>query len=167
MATEGSFGRVSEHHSRELDRILRHQYSRLGANIALLEQRYEALPNPERFVNWHDRSRPPAKPRRIQGNETELLSGLIARHTSLLTDIEALIGCAPDGQRGELILTEVSRNHEEMAWMLTALIKEDESVARIVASDLDGQVAPGSTSQAQETWDNEGGPVHVNPSARE
>jgi hypothetical protein len=159
-ATEDPFGQVRGHHSAEIDRILHHQHSRLGANIALLEQRYEALPNPERFVNWNDRSRPPGKPRRTQRDETKLLPDLIARHTNLLADIEALIGCAPDGQRRELILTEVSRNHEEMAWMLTALLKEDETVARFSANT--GDQITDSTRQAQENWDNEGGPVHVN-----
>lgn len=162
-ATEGSSRFLSGHQAREIDRILHHQHSRLGANIALLEQRYEALPNPQRFVNWNDLSRPPTKPRRTQSNEAELLSDLIARHTDLLASIEALIGCAPDGQRGELILTEVSRSHQQMAWRLTALLKEDEAVARL-ANDPGGQ-APRSTTQAQENWENEGGPVGVNPRA--
>jgi hypothetical protein len=100
-ATQSSLGRVLGQHAPELDRILRHQHARLGANIALLEQRYEALPNPERFVSWNDRRRPPARPRHHEGRgEIELLPDLIARHTGLLADIEALIHCVPDGQRG-------------------------------------------------------------------
>lgn len=158
-ATEESFGHVRGHRTTEIDRILHHQHSRVGANIALLEQRYEALPKPERFVNWCDRTRAPAKPRHTQRDKTTLLPDLIARHTSLLADIDALIGCAPDGQRGELILTEIGRNHEEMAWMLTALLKEDETLARF-ANDGVGQ-ASRSTAQAQENWDNEGGPVRI------
>jgi hypothetical protein len=154
-ATEGSFGHVSGHRSTDVDRILRRQHSRLGANIALLEQRYEALPNPERFVNWHDRGRPPAKPQRTQCDATELFPDLIAQHTRLLADIDALIGCAPDGQRGELILTEVSRNHEEMAWLLTALLKENETFARL--ANERGADSSGGMSRAQENWDNEGG----------
>lgn len=160
-ATEESFGQLSGHHSANLDRILHHQHSRLGANIALLEQRYEALPKPERFVNWHDRGRPPVKPQRMQSDEAQLLPELVAQHARLLTDIDALIGCAPDGQRGELILTEVSRNHEEMAWMLTALLKEDESVRRIASEQ--GSERTGESIRAQENWDNEGGPVRINP----
>lgn len=160
-ATEGSFGQVTGNHSAEIGRILHHQHSRIGATIALLEQRYEALPNPERFVSWRDRSKPPAKPGRMEGDGTELLPDLIARHTNLLADIEALISRAPDGQRGELTLREVSRNHEEMAWMLTALLKEDETTARF-NSEADGH-ASGSTSLAHESWDNEGGSVRGNP----
>jgi hypothetical protein len=114
-------------------------------------------------VNWNDRSRPPVEPRHTHRGETELLPDLIARHTQLLADIETLIGCAPDGQRGELILTEVSRNHEEMAWMLTALLKEDETVARFAADG--GNQVTDSTRRAQENWDNEGGPVRIDPPA--
>ena len=160
-ATEESFGQMTGAHSADLDRILKHQHSRLGANIALLEQRYEALPNPERFVNWHDRERPPVQPGRMQPAEVGLLPNLVAQHIRLLADIDALIDCAPDGQRGELILTEVSRSHEEMAWVLTALVKEDDSTRRTVRDrNADG---PGGTGFAQENWDNEGGPVRVVP----
>jgi hypothetical protein len=154
-ATEGSFGQVSGEHPIELDRILRDQHSRVGANIALLEQRYERPPSPTCFVNWQDRSRPFITPGHARRAETELLPGLIALHTKLLSDIEALIDCAPDGQRGELILTAISRNHEEMAWMLTALLREDETVVPFpdnVASHEKG------SSSAEESWDNEGGP---------
>lgn len=163
-ATEGSLGHVNGEHATELDRILRHQHSRLGANIALLEQRYEALPSPERFVNWNERRHPPSAARRTEDrDETELLPDLIARHTGLLADIEALIRCVPDGQRGELILTEVSRNHEEMAWMLMALLNEDATRASFV--DEGGRRAAKSTRQAEENWDNEGGPVSINRSS--
>lgn len=159
-ATEESFGQMSGAHSVDLDSILHHQHSRLGANIALLEQRYEALPNPERFVNWHDRKRPPAQARHTPG-EAELLPNLVAQHTLLLADIDALIDCAPDGQRGELILAEVSRSHEEMAWVLTALWKEDNSTKRIT-HDRNSKDSGGS-GFAQQNWENEGGPVRVEP----
>lgn len=161
-ATEGSLGHVSGQHATEIDRILRLQHSRLGANIALLEQRYEALPNPERFVSWNDRRRPPSAPRRTESrDEAELLPDLIARHTGLLADLEALIGCGPDSQRAELILTEVRRNHEEMARMLTALLKDDATAGRSTENGNDR--ASKSTRQAEESWDNEGGPVTRNP----
>lgn len=162
--TENSLRHVTGGHAVEIDRILRHQQSRLGANIALLEQRYETLPNPERFVSWSDRHHPPATPRATEpGDEAELLPDLVARHTSLMADIEALIGCGPDGQRGELILIEVRHNHEEMAGMLTALLKEDATRASFVE---EGSGRPSkSTQQAEENWDNEGGPVSINPPA--
>jgi len=160
-ATEGSFGNVSGHRSTEVDRILHHQHARLGANIALLEQRYEALPKSERFVNWREREQPSAKPRSTQRDETELLPNLVAQHTRLLGDIEALIGCAPDGLRGELMLAEVSRSHEEMASMLTTLLKDDE-LARPIANER-SRDSSGGTKLAQENWDNEGGPAPIDP----
>lgn len=163
-ATEGSFGQASGHHSADLDRILHHQHSRLGANIAMLERRYEDLPKPERFVKWHDAGRPPAKPRHTARDESEVLPDLIARHTRLLRDIEALIGCRADGQRGERLLAEVSRNHEEMAWMLTALLNDDDSARR---TSLDPSIESSDGSRrAQENWDNEGGPARVDPPSR-
>jgi hypothetical protein len=152
-ATEGSFGHVRGNRTAEIDRILHHQHSRLGANIALLEQRYEALPKSERFVSWRDRTRTPTKPRHMRCDANKVLPDLIAQHTSLLASIDALIGCAPDGQRGELILTEVGRNHEEMARMLASLLKEDES-AKHIAHDRSGE-------RSQENWDNEGGPART------
>lgn len=160
--TEDSLGQVSGQHAVKIDRMLRHHHTRLGANIALLEQRYETLPNPERFVDWNERLHPPGPRRRTEHRtESELLPELIARHTSLLADIDALIGCVPDGRRGELILAEVSRNHEEMAWMLTALLKEDATAARFI--DGSGDSVSKSTLQAEENWDNEGGPVSISP----
>jgi hypothetical protein len=156
-ATRASVGHAVGHRTTEIDRILHHQHSRLGANIALLEQRYGDLPKPERFATWCDRTRANTKPRRVQLDEARLLPDLIARHTSLLADIEALIGRAPDGQRGELILNEVSRNHEDMAWMLTALLTEDATVARRPEDET--KPASSTTSQAEDNWDNEGGPV--------
>lgn len=119
-ATVGSLGRVKGPRAVEIDRILRHQHARVGANIALLEQRYEARPN-----SPHGQRTGVSSP-----HETDLLPDLIARHRALLTDIDALLASAPDGQRGELILTEVRRGHEEMASMLTALLGENESITR-------------------------------------
>lgn len=156
-ATEATLGQTRGRRSAELDRILRHQHSRLGANIALLEQRYEALPIPARFVNWHDRGHPSPRTEHMGAEEAELLPRLVEQHTRLLIDISALIDCAPDGQRGELILAEVSRSHEEMAWMLTALMKEDESTKRM--ADHRNADGSGGTGLAQENWDNEGGPI--------
>ena len=160
-ATEESRGQVSGHRALDMDRILRHQHSRLGANIALLEQRYEALPNPERFVTWGNGGNAPSRLPAAERYNDGILPGLIELHTTLRGDIEALIGCAADGQRGELILTEVSRSHEEMAWTLIALLKEDESMARL--TDNPAGSGEATTRRAQERWDNEGGHVRATP----
>ena len=50
-----------------------------------------------------------------------------------------------------------------MAWMLTALLKDDEST-RNMASDRRGERA-GESIRAQENWDDEGGPAPVDPAA--
>ncbi len=155
-ATRRAFGQVNRHHAHDVDRILRHQQSRLGANISLLEQRYEALPKPERFASWNERLHPTNTLLGLEDREnSQVLPELVARHAGLQADIETLIELAPDGQRGELILGEVSRNHEEMAWMLTALLKEDATSAGV--TDHDGDGTPNSLNQAEENWDNEGG----------
>lgn len=162
-ATENSFGQRMGADSANLDRILHHQHSRLGANIALLEQRYEALPKPERFINWQGRGHPLAPLRHMPPEEVEQLPQLIAQHTRLLEDIDVLIGIAPDGQRGELILTEVSRSHEEMAWMLIALLKDDASTRN--RAPLQNGERLNESTWAKENWDNEGGPVCQNQPA--
>jgi hypothetical protein len=155
-ATERSVGYIVGPHATRLDRMLRHHHSRLGANIALLEQRYEASPSPERFLSWGARRDPPASPRRGEGrNGIELIPDLIGRHAGLLADIRALMSSAPDGQRGELILTEVGHNHEQMAWMLMALLKDDDCVKHI-APDAAGDAAREARG-AEDNWVSDGG----------
>lgn len=158
-AIEGSVGQVSGAHAVEIDRILRHHHAQLSANIALLAQRYEALPSPERFVSWTSRRHSLEAPRPPgHYDEIELLPELISRHNSLLASIEALIGCGHDGQRGELILSEISRNHEEMAWMLTALLKEDATAMRTPGEG--GESASPTLDPAESRWVTEGGADH-------
>lgn len=159
--TEGCFGQYAGEHAAGLNRILRNQHARLGANIALLEQRYEALPNPERFVNWHSRGSAAAPPRSQPQAQIERLPELVTQHARLRADIEALILRSPDGQRGELILNEVSRSHEEMAWMLNALVMDDAS-AKIIEDERGGG-REGDAIRAQEAWANEGGSAHTEP----
>jgi hypothetical protein len=122
-ATEDVLGRANGNRAVEIERVLRQQHSRLGANIALLEERYEALPNPARFASRDDRRHPADGARRTEPREKAApLLDLMARHNSLVTDLAALMSSAPDGQRGELILTVVSRSHREMAETLGGLL---------------------------------------------
>jgi hypothetical protein len=110
-----------------LEEVLRGHQAKLGANIALLEQRYETLPSPTRFTLL--RTPPPrlfrTQSRPVPANEASPLTGLIAQHVTLLRAVDALITLRPDGQRGELILGEIARNHEEMGSTLTAVAKEN------------------------------------------
>lgn len=137
------------------DRILRNQHSTLGANIALLEQRYESLPRPARFLA-HPQHPFTTVARRGPAPHDGALADLIAQHSELVTDITMLIALAPDGQRGELILGEVCRNHEEMAWMLSALRNEDDTASRARQPEPK-TLQPADAAYAHENWDNEGG----------
>ena len=162
-ATTNHLGEANRNRLIPIERMLRHHQSLLGANIALLEQRYEALPHPVRLQSLNPKYSPLAIAKRPEGKELiAALPDLIARHTSLVEDIGHLIARAPDGQRGELILTEVGRNHEDMAWMLTALVQEEETGAR---HEKLPAATTGATWKAQEIWDNEGGPPTLNPTA--
>jgi hypothetical protein len=66
------------------------------------------------------------------------------------------------GQQGALILTEVAHNHEEMAWMLTALLHEDLSVHDFVPVPIIATKASIKT-RAEATWENEGGAPRSSP----
>jgi hypothetical protein len=143
--------------SGSIDRILREQQVRLGVNITLLEQRYQMLPSPGRFQGLRERHRPPTRTRqRGESNVNDTLRNLVAQHLSLLGRIQLLIAQGPDGQQGALILTEVAHNHEEMAWMLTALFHEELSVHALVPLPVIAHVAT-TKSPSEATWENEGG----------
>jgi hypothetical protein len=108
-----------------IDRILRTQQIQLGANIALLEQRYE-MPAPAAAA---DRAREPhASSMPVTPASVDRLSALVSHHVKVLGQIDTLLAAGGDGQRGGLILAQVAHNHEEMAWTLTTLLKENESV---------------------------------------
>lgn len=157
-STIGYLGTDKGPNSAALDRILQHQGVRLGANIALLEQRYETLPHPVRFRTLHTKHGPLSRARRTAvAEDAGILPSLIAQHLNLLRKIETLIRQRPDGQRGELILTEIARNHEEMAWMLTALIREDESKRDLVPTPANALKKALHLGANEATWENEGG----------
>ncbi|ACB74517.1 hypothetical protein [Opitutus terrae] len=102
-----------------LHHVVREQRARVGRNIALLEQRYEAVPRPERGRDRRGRSA--ASISAVADFRADPLRQLIVQHENLLTDIAALVVGRADGQRGELILAEVARSHEEMAGTLMDL----------------------------------------------
>lgn len=82
-----------------------------------------------------------------------MLPLLVAQHQNLMAEIDPIIAQNPDGQRGKLILTEVARNHEEMAWMLLALLNEDSVHAR----GLQAIPAEIEVASPEGNWENEGG----------
>lgn len=140
-------------HATSLRHVLREQSAQLSGNIALLEQRYEALPHPERFRGLHGRIAPGTS--KASDPRLDPLRPLIAQHRSLLADIATLIMHGADGQRGELILAEVARSHEEMAGTLTTLAfpnaaAHDALPVRAIASAEASRASEGR-------WETDGG----------
>lgn len=136
-------------HGSDLRRILRRHQKLLEANQTLLRRRCDELPCGSRFGalrNPHPhwplaRGSDPLE-------ERSALGDLVARHASLIGDIEALVSRAAGRERAEPLLVEMEQNHEDMAWMLTALINEDDDAL------LDAQ---GDLSAEEERWETEGG----------
>ena len=166
-STEGYLGADNGPNSAAIDRLLRQQGTRLGANLALLERRYGMLPHPARFRPLQAKHVRLSTARRAAAPDSGVLPSLIAQHLELLRKIETLISQRPDGQRGELILAQIARNHEEMAWMLAALIKQDECVRDLVPYPVTA-AAPATSNLAsgEANWENEGGAARVEPLER-
>lgn len=145
--------------SAPVDHILGLQGARLGANIALLEERYEMLPSPIRFHSLRETRTRVAARREVStvADVRTMLSSLVAQHLNLLRKIDALITQRPDGQRGELILSEVARNHEEMASTLTALINSDDMVRDLVPIPTIARRSASAQPASEARWENEGG----------
>ena len=126
-------------HSAVVTRILREQSRRLGANIAILEQRYEPLPSGSR-VGTLQTVHPPLRlvcDPSVEPAERGWLRGLIGQHERLIKSAENLVTDGSDGQRGALILKEVVQNHEEMTWMLTALLRDGLATCDIMPIPVD------------------------------
>lgn len=135
---------VNGRHSHAIDTILREQQKQVLASIALLDQRYDTLcraarpdlqPGP-----LGQATAPTATPPAIS---IRLLPNLVAQHLGLLRSIDTLIAERADGQRGELILKEVARAHEEMASTLSALLKEDAYENPVLPPPIRAAVAQG------------------------
>jgi hypothetical protein len=152
--TGGALRELSGRHATEIGRMLRQHEVRLGANIALLEERFEMLPHPARFVPWGHPSVSSGTRQLESAAGAAPLPMLASRHAALLADVDALLAGLPGGGRAEAALTEVRRSHEEMGWVLTAFVNEDATQARLPDESRRGPSDPGSAEQA---WDNEGG----------
>lgn len=158
----GYIGTDESVHADAIDRILQNQQDRLSANIALLQERYEMLPHPSRFDALRAPLTPPSKARytRTELRNADMLPTLVAQHRKMMGDIATLIAQRADGQRGELILGEVARNHEEMAWMLMALLNEDAVRDRVTIPVVGVPV----TTVPEGNWENEGGALQAKAS---
>jgi hypothetical protein len=158
-STGGYFGPEDDLEVDAIDQVLRDQRVQLGANISLLERRYEMLPHPVRFQALRTRLRPPTKARRVsaQENVLDLLRDLLAQHLGLLGNIDILIAHAPGGCPGGLLLGEMARNHEDMAWKLSGFLKEVLSVRDLVPIPITAETNVRATGGAEMSWENEGG----------
>jgi hypothetical protein len=157
-STEESLGTVEGPHSTSVDRILRNQQLRLDENVGLLEERYELLPHPARFRALQGKLPPLAKsvPDSTAPETTGALSRLVAQHIEVRENIATLIAHSPHGQQGELNLNEMAHNHEEMEWMLNALLKEDEWARDMIPTPITAGVTT-ERKASEASWENEGG----------
>jgi hypothetical protein len=142
-------------HATAISRILLQQQRWIGANIGLVARRFETLPHPARFHGFSEWPSPLGKNRRSEpiGTTQDVLPHLIAQHQRVLRSIDVLLAHLAGDQLGEQILQEIAHNHREMSWMLTALLRENETAQK-------GEWIPGSNRRMGETpasWENEGG----------
>jgi hypothetical protein len=158
-STDGYLGPLDGLEVNALDQVLRDQHARLGANISLLERRYETLPHPARFQALRTRLHPPAKARRVSERPDilDLLRNLVAQHRSLLSNIDVLIAHGTGESRGGHLMTEMARNHEAMAGMLSGLLNDMLSVRDLVPIPIIAQAPVRAAGSAEVSWENEGG----------
>lgn len=106
-------------HTLATSRILRSQLRRVMDNIALLEHRYDYSLVAENFISW-----PPISA--DQGGQQivplSVLRQLIGHHLAIVTLVQAQ---ALEDRSVKEILTQIVRSHQEMAWILVALLKAE------------------------------------------
>lgn len=131
-------------------RVLRNHHLRLGDNIALLRQHRGVLPRSahgdagcESLASLSNSSDPAMA-------SAAGLRALATKHLKAVENIDNLIAQRPDGQRGEMILTEVARNHRAMAWMLNGLLSEN-----ALAHDPLAQPIIAGLKFSAHNWDDE------------
>jgi hypothetical protein len=151
--------RVATVGSRAADtvRILEYQQTRTSAGIALLDSECAKLPHAARFQPRAWRGSPPANSggnSAVVSDETGLVA-LVTLHLELKDSIERLVAHpASSGVASRDLLHIVARDHEEMAWMLTALLNAGQPPSDEAAR----RHAPAETvTNRADRWENEGG----------
>lgn len=112
-------------------RIFEHQVRQLDAVVALLMQRRAQFPLPQRFER--DAAQHPRATQHHAGvgqTEAPTLAGFHRRHLAFATRLGELVASTASGANREELLREAKQFHEEMAWMLAALINEDLTAER-------------------------------------
>lgn len=138
-------------HAEGFARILEHHAGQLAAIIILLERRGRLLPHPDRFeVIGHGTTLPAQAVDAAPDGVAQSLGNLLKRNRELRQSIEILAGQSGHPGENEAGLREAMQRHEEMEWMLTALINEDAAAGRSPG-------AAGGTAKAEAVWENEGG----------
>jgi len=114
-------------YSANLKSILKSQLEQIGSAIFFLEQRCRSLPIPDRFRVLMQEHFILAEQSGEPGSSADTVKDLIARHINLVCSLETLIARSAQHHTAELILSEVVRRHEEMAWTLAGLLQEESS----------------------------------------
>jgi hypothetical protein len=143
-------------HAADLARIVTGQRTRVTETVLLLEARCRMFPQPTRFAGT-----PFDLPAGEDAHEPapdgdDALAQLVDRHTTLARELGALDELRSGWDPATPLLREAARNHEEMAWMLLALIHENAT-----AGDWSGPTnppdVPTRVTPPEADWENEGG----------
>lgn len=147
--------------AKDLVRILDGQQTQLSTGIAALDRRCDELPHAERFHRLEWRHPAPDQTRRspATGPAVHGLEGLAAMHLELAANIREVMEHHLKEQ-AEPALEGVARDHEEMAWVLSALTHEGEFVEGGFAPD---PVRPPNQTTGESRWENEGGSMDDGP----
>lgn len=145
----------------KLKQILENHVEQISAILGLLDARDRLLPVPERFSGRACDGAPLLDP--VPLTETRpTVRHLIDCHQALRRHIGVLIALSGNKDSEERNLREVAQRHEEMEWMLTAVLVEDAVADDLSVPEVDQQ----RLTMSQELWENEGGRAHVPSSQR-
>lgn len=130
-----NIARIFINHLQEIDEIL-----------ALLYERSDRLPHPLRFTVLKSGLPLPTHARPLSSFAQPLFGRLVAFHLHLQGGIEKLLIKEPELGGEKQLLKQIAQRHEDMAWMLNALIKEDApggdpDILRVVDADASASAA--------------------------
>ncbi|MDX2185984.1 MAG: hypothetical protein SFV32_03545 [Opitutaceae bacterium] len=138
-----------------ITRILAHHDALLLTTLNLILSRMETLPCPARFESWQshrevDERQTPHPDR----TEQRVIADLIGKHTAMIRDLQALVAKPAGAEQVERLLSEAIAHHDDMAWMLNSILREQETSGN--PHSLMPDVAA-SEQTAVARWDGEGG----------
>ena len=163
-STQGYLGAARGPHSNALDRILRNQQVRLGANLALLEKRYEMCRTPRAFQA--PRKASSVDQGAARGRVTKSTAGCQSRRATPepARKMAALIAQAP---LVSALNTDPDRDGAQSrgdGLDVEALLKEDEFVSRSGSrSRARAGIDAAAMGIMEGNWENEGGASPSSP----